>query len=48
MGVSEYPAPGETTAPRNDYKARLAAQRLVKQRRARKLERKNKKLARRK
>lgn len=42
------PAPGETTEPRNAYKDRLAAQRLVKQRRARKLERKNKVKARRK
>jgi len=48
MGVSEYPEPGQTTKPRNSYKEQLAAQRLVKQRRARKLERKNKVKARRK
>lgn len=41
--MSGYPAPGETSEPRNNYRAEIAAKRLVKQRAARKLERKNRK-----
>lgn len=46
MGVSEYPEPGQTTKPRNNYRAEIAKKKLIKQRKARKLERINRKRAR--
>lgn len=44
--MSDYPEPGQTSKPRNNYRAELAKKKLVKQRKARKLQRQNRKAAR--